>query len=221
MWLLIKTIKSNLLFVVFVFYIFNLCYTLVCMEKTIKNDESILIEIKKSKFIGLSFFCENIEMANEYVKVIRSKHKKATHVCFAYIVNSNEKASDDGEPQGTAGIPILDVLKKQKLKNVLVVVVRYFGGIKLGAGGLVRAYSETASSVVEKSEQADLIAVKEVKTILNYGDEYLLNILKTNKNVYDINVNYTDKMEVTFCITPECNLTNFELIDCGQKLIRI
>lgn len=191
------------------------------MGKTIRADENVLIEIKKSKFIGYSFFCENVEMANEYVKAIRAEHKKATHVCFAYIVNSNEKASDDGEPQGTAGIPILDVLKKQKLENVLAVVVRYFGGIKLGAGGLVRAYSETASTVVEQSGQAELVKVKECKTILNYGEENLLNMLKNNKKIYNIKVDYVDKMEVAFCVEKDYNLTEFNVTEIGEKLIRV
>ncbi len=191
------------------------------MGKTIRTDENVLIEIKKSKFIGYSFFCENVEMANEYVKAIRAEHKKATHVCFAYIVNSNEKASDDGEPQGTAGIPILDVLKKQKLENVLAVVVRYFGGIKLGAGGLVRAYSETASTVVEQSGQAELVKVKECKTILNYGEENLLNMLKNNKQIYNIKVDYVDKMEVAFCVEKDYNLTEFNVTEIGEKLIRV
>ena len=191
------------------------------MGKTIRTDENVLIEIKKSKFIGYSFFCENVEMANEYVKAIRAEHKKATHVCFAYIVNSNEKASDDGEPQGTAGIPILDVLKKQKLENVLAFVVRYFGGIKLGAGGLVRAYSETASTVVEQSGQAELVKVKECKTILNYGEENLLNMLKNNKQIYNIKVDYVDKMEVAFCVEKDYNLTEFNVTEIGEKLIRV
>ena len=117
--------------------------------KTIKYDKENLIEIKKSKFIGYTFFCESIDDANKYLTQVRELHKKATHVCFAYVVNSNEKASDDGEPQGTAGIPILDVIKKQKLTNVLCIVVRYFGGIKLGAGGLVRMYTKTTSEVLK------------------------------------------------------------------------
>lgn len=106
------------------------------------------IEIKKSKFISYSFKVETLEEVKHILEEIKSKNKKATHVCYAYVISGTEflaKAFDDGEPSGTAGKPILSVIQKQNLTNVLVVVVRYFGGIKLGAGGLVRAYSKAAS----------------------------------------------------------------------------
>ena len=160
-------------------------------------------------------------MAKEYIKAVILEHKKDTHVCFEYIINSNEKASDDGEPQGTAGVPILDVLKKQKLENVLAIVVRYFGGIKLGAGGLVRAYSETAATVVEKSELADLLKVKHCKTTLNYGEETMLNLLKNNEHVYNVKVDYVDKMEITFDVENGYQLKEFEVVELDEKLIRV
>ena len=119
--------------------------------KTIKYDKENLIEIKKSKFIGYTFFCESVDDANKYLKQVREVHKKATHVCFAVKFAGDNfvcKCSDDGEPSGTAGRPILNVLEKQNRKNCMVVVVRYFGGIKLGAGGLVRAYTKAAAGVL-------------------------------------------------------------------------
>ena len=112
-----------------------------------------LIEIKKSKFYGYRYDITTQSEADEIVAGLRKEHKKATHVCFAYkIVGGQEivKFSDDGEPSGTAGRPILGVIEKKNLKNVLVVVVRYFGGIKLGAGGLVRAYTKSASDVLSE-----------------------------------------------------------------------
>ena len=108
------------------------------------------IVINKSRFVGImqELTCE--QDIEEVLKNVRAEHKKATHVCYAYVYNIDrvlEKCSDDGEPNGTAGAPILNVIKKRGVKNVIVIVVRYFGGIKLGAGGLVRAYSKTAGSL--------------------------------------------------------------------------
>ena len=192
------------------------------MKTTIKQDQTELIEIKKSKFIGYAFFCSEVEDANVYLKQIRQEHKKATHVCFAYVINSNEKASDDGEPQGTAGLPILEIIKKRKLTNVLVVVVRYFGGIKLGAGGLVRAYGESATSVLNKSEEARLKEVTEFCLTLNYGEESVLNSLKNNSNVYDLSFEYSDKINVKFYSDLSFeNLNDYNLVKLQTKLIRV
>lgn len=110
------------------------------------------LEIKKSKFIGYLFEIKNVEEIKEKIDALKREHKKATHICYAYRLNSPfaEKAVDDGEPSGTAGKPILNVLQKQNIYNSLLVVVRYFGGIKLGAGGLLRAYSKCASETIKK-----------------------------------------------------------------------
>lgn len=119
--------------------------------RTIDKNYENLIEIKKSKFITYIHPVASVGEAEEVLKSVRAKHSDATHVCFAYVINSPnvEKASDDGEPDGTAGKPILDVIKKNDLEDVLIIVVRYFGGIKLGAGGLVRAYSSSASEILK------------------------------------------------------------------------
>ncbi len=104
---------------------------------------------KKSKFIGYLFHCEKVEDVQSALAKLKAEHKKATHICYAYSLANPflEKAVDDGEPGGTAGRPILSVLQKKNVKNVCVFVVRYFGGIKLGAGGLVRAYTKTTSNL--------------------------------------------------------------------------
>lgn len=109
------------------------------------------LEIKKSKFIGLYFPVRSQDEVVEILNNLKKEHKKATHICYAYRLTNpfSEKAFDDGEPFGTAGKPILNVLQKQDKKDSLLVVVRYFGGIKLGAGGLVRAYSKTASETLK------------------------------------------------------------------------
>ena len=121
------------------------------MEKSVLtvwgNHESEKI-IEKSKFLTYSTHVESEEDARVFIAKIRSMHSLATHCCYAFIADklgNLQRFSDDGEPQGTAGVPILDVLKNKKLFETAVVVVRYFGGIKLGAGGLVRAYSSSAA----------------------------------------------------------------------------
>ena len=111
----------------------------------------MIIEIKKSKFIGQLFNVSSQEEILSILQETKKEHKKATHICYAYRLSSpfSEKTFDDGEPSGTAGKPILNVLQKQDRHNCLLIVVRYFGGIKLGAGGLVRAYSKTASETLK------------------------------------------------------------------------
>ncbi len=117
-----------------------------------KNYQIIELEVKKSRFVSYYFEIENIEEISLLLDKIKSQHKKAKHFCYAYILKNpyQEKCSDDGEPNGTAGKPILNVLQKSHQINALVCVVRYFGGIKLGSGGLFRAYSKATSLVVEK-----------------------------------------------------------------------
>lgn len=113
------------------------------------NDELI---IQKSRFIGYVRRVETEEAAHEFIQEIKKKHADATHNCSAYIIGEHDqiqKANDDGEPSGTAGVPMLEVLKKQQLKDTAVVVTRYFGGIKLGAGGLIRAYGGTTSQAIK------------------------------------------------------------------------
>ena len=116
------------------------------MKTVIDNINEIIIN--KSRFICLTCNIADVNEVNKKLEEIKNKYKDATHYCYAYIIGGMEKANDDGEPSGTAGVPILNVLQKEGLKNVLCVVVRYFGGIKLGAGGLTRAYTKAASGVL-------------------------------------------------------------------------
>ena len=111
-----------------------------------------LIE-KKSKFYGYCFDVYSADDVEKILENIKKENKKCTHICYAYSIASDVvlvKAVDDGEPSGTAGRPILNVIEKKNLKNVMVVVIRYFGGIKLGAGGLVRAYTKSASEAIKE-----------------------------------------------------------------------
>lgn len=121
--------------------------------KSVSNEEN-LIEIKKSKFYTYLFAVFNENEIQEALAKIGREHKDASHICFAYILAkpATQKCSDAGEPSGTAGLPILNVIKNQHLSNVLIIVVRYFGGVKLGAGGLTRAYSNSAVEVLKKAK---------------------------------------------------------------------
>ncbi len=124
---------------------------------TADNGEYVY-EVQRSKFIGLCRRVESDEQAAEVVANIRRRYGDCTHVCYAYLTEESSRSCDDGEPSGTAGMPIMECIRTAKLCNTLVAVVRYFGGIKLGAGGLVRAYTHTAAEtlcVAHKTEVAD------------------------------------------------------------------
>ena len=113
--------------------------------------EKFELIINKSKFIAYKLDLSSLEQVKPFLETLRKEHKKANHVCYAYVYKGeivSEKCFDDGEPGGTAGYPILNVIKKKNLTNVLVAVVRYFGGIKLGAGGLTRAYTKACAGVL-------------------------------------------------------------------------
>ncbi|WP_337020026.1 YigZ family protein, partial [Oceanobacillus massiliensis] len=121
---------------------------------TVKREGNGQQIIQKSRFIGYVRRVESEEAAHDFIQEIKKKHHDATHNCSAYIIGEHDqiqKANDDGEPSGTAGVPILEVLKKQHLKDTAVVVTRYFGGIKLGAGGLIRAYGSTTSHAINET----------------------------------------------------------------------
>ena len=107
------------------------------------------IEIKKSKFIAYYYQITTIEEVTIILETLKKEHKKAKHFPYAYQINNNLKKSDDKEPAGTAGLPILNIILKNNLNNTLIVVVRYFGGIKLGSGGLIRAYMNSAGKVIQ------------------------------------------------------------------------
>ena len=119
--------------------------------KTIINEKEIAYIILKSKFIGIIKKVSNKDEINYLLAKYRQDYSNATHLCYAYILPNAKKCSDDGEPSGTAGLPILDILEKNQLCYVLAIVIRYFGGIKLGANGLVRAYSHTISETLNQN----------------------------------------------------------------------
>lgn len=139
--------------------------------RTVRRQANAEIVIKKSRFIGHAKPVETEEEALAFIQEIKQLHKQATHNCSAYIVGERDqfqKASDDGEPSGTAGKPILEVIKHKGLKNVAVVVTRYFGGIMLGAGGLVRAYTDGAVAGIEAADEIVNVLHREVVVDVDY-----------------------------------------------------
>ena len=107
------------------------------------------LEIKKSKFIAYYYQIDTIEEVKELLEKLKKEHKKARHIPYAYKIDNNIKKSDDKEPSGTSGMPILNIIEKNNLNHTLIAIVRYFGGIKLGSGGLIRAYLNTAKEVIK------------------------------------------------------------------------
>lgn len=174
---------------------------------TIKNEVTENYEIKKSEFMSFLFPVKNADEIKIYLDAVRKEHKSATHVCYACILSKPqmEKCSDDGEPDGTAGKPLLELLKKRKLENVLLVVVRYFGGIKLGAGGLIRAYTHAGVLVCDRCEVVEIKEFRTLKLAAKLEDgKSVVSYLKNN-NIEIENIIYSDI--VTIFVKAEENQT--------------
>ncbi|WP_026575904.1 YigZ family protein [Bacillus sp. UNC438CL73TsuS30] len=138
---------------------------------TVKESEEHEIVIQKSRFIAHIKRVETEGAAQDFIQTIKKKHWDATHNCSAYLIGENDqiqKANDDGEPSGTAGVPILEVLKKKNLKDTAVVVTRYFGGIKLGAGGLIRAYGKATSEGIAATGVVERKLMKVMHVTVDY-----------------------------------------------------
>ena len=174
--------------------------------RTIKEDGQVQEEIKKSRFICHAKRVYNEEEARDFISAIKKEHYKATHNCSAFIVGERseiKRTSDDGEPSGTAGVPMLGVLENHNLTNVCVVVTRYFGGIKLGAGGLIRAY---AGSVALAVKEIGIIEIKEqagIQIHMTYAQyqEYG-NFLKEH-NLIELETNFTDQVDTMIFVDKE------------------
>ncbi len=190
---------------------------------TILKDETTDIVEKKSKFIASIGYVENVETAEAKIREIKKKYYDAKHNCIAYRVIENgrviEKASDDGEPSGTAGGPMLNILQKNNLCNLVVIVTRYFGGILLGTGGLVRAYSDATQKVIEKSIKVSKVEGLEIKIKLDYPN---LEIFKYYCKNNEINITKIDYYEdIILKIEMEKNRKNTFLKDIKTKTLNI
>ena len=166
------------------------------MFYTIKEDCSAEITEKKSKFICNVFHVESVEEAEKKLNIIRKKYHDARHNCFVYKVVEGGvfKASDDGEPSGTAGLPMLNVIKKQELTNIIAIVTRYFGGIKLGAGGLTRAYSQAVSEALKEAEivEKELVDIYDITIDYSFTKKFE-HLLKVN-DIECLNKEYLDQV---------------------------
>lgn len=168
---------------------------------SIKNNVKNISIIKKSKFITELYKINNIEEIISKLNELNNKYKDSTHLCYAYIVNGLEKCYDDGEPSGTAGIPILNILKKNNLNNILAVVIRYFGGIKLGAGGLVRAYSNSVNDTLKLTDIIELTEGYLVELEFTYDQVKLVDYILNNKKI--INKEYNDNITYNFYLNKD------------------
>ena len=174
--------------------------------RTIKEDGQVQEEIKKSRFICHAKRVYSEAEARDFITAIKKEHYKATHNCSAFIIGERseiKRTNDDGEPSGTAGVPMLGVLENHNLTNVCVVVTRYFGGIKLGAGGLIRAY---AGSVALAVKEIGIIEIKEQAGIaiqMSYAQyqEYS-NFLREHK-LTEIETNFTDQIDTIIYVDKE------------------
>lgn len=165
--------------------------------KTINQTFTNEIIIEKSKFIGIIKPLNNKDGAKNILNEIKKEYPKATHYCYGYIVNGLQKSNDDGEPSSTAGKPILETLLKNDLFNVILIVVRYFGGIKLGAGGLTRAYVDSASQTIKKSILLTKKEVEIYKINTSYELNDVLNRYLIKKSIIVIDVQYLENIEYT------------------------
>ena len=175
--------------------------------------------INKSKFIGTACYVKNVEEARAFVAKVTSKYSDATHNCFAYVSDTlgNElKFSDNGEPSGTAGMPILEVIRNKKLVQTAVVVTRYFGGIKLGAGGLVRAYTDCAAKAIDNGTVVVESKAIEFEIRCDYTIYKIVEkVLQSLANTVQTDIQYTDMVTISL-------ITKIELYDeISKKLVDI
>lgn len=180
------------------------------LYKTINQEARIENIVEKSKFIAYIKPVDNREEAEEFIKQIKNKHKDATHNVPAMIIGDKMQiqwASDDGEPQGTSGYPILSMLVNEEITNIAIVVTRYFGGIKLGTGGLVRAYSGSAKMALEKAGRASVKEVACVSVSIEYNYFSSLQKLCDNKGYKIENIKYEEKI-IADCLTDSENIDN-------------
>jgi len=164
------------------------------------------IEEKKSRFIGHAVYVSDEEEALRVIELLKKKYWDARHNCFAYVVGERgeiQRFSDDGEPGGTAGRPILEVINGENLRNVLVVVTRYFGGTLLGTGGLVRAYTSATKECIAAADVRGMVYAKRIGISVDYTAVGKLQYFFAEENINIEATNYTDKVEFVIVVDDE------------------
>ena len=183
---------------------------------TIKNNSIKEITIKNSKFITLLYKVYSLEDIKNTLVNVKTLYPNATHYCYAYILNNEKKSSDDGEPSGTAGTPILNILESNNLNFVLSIVVRYFGGIKLGSSGLIRAYSRSVKEAIKENILTKLIEGINVNITFSWSNikqiDYLLKDQLINKKEYLDNITYNISIPINILDTLKNYLISYEII---------
>lgn len=178
--------------------------------KTIAKNGELTIEIKKSKFICQIQRIESEEEGQQFIRHIKKEHYKANHSCSAMIVGSDgllKRSSDDGEPSGTAGIPMLNVLEKLELRNIVAVVTRYFGGTKLGTGGLIRAYSNSVSETIKHLGIVERRHLHGLKITLSYQQYQIFSNFLNQENLQEYGTTFLDNITTSIYIEFD-NITN-------------
>ena len=180
--------------------------------RTIKEDNQHEVEIKKSRFICFLKRIETEEEAKAFIQQIKKEHWKANHNCSAFVLGDHheiQRSSDDGEPSGTAGVPMLEVLKKNDLINVCAVVTRYFGGTKLGAGGLIRAYSGSVAQAIVHTGIVEGRLQQEVFVQLDHSNWGKMENFIASENLAVKDTQFTDRV-VVICMVDENQVDDFE-----------
>lgn len=191
------------------------------MFKSIKENATAEVVEKKSKFIANVFYVESREEAEEIIKRVNKQYHDARHNCYAYrVITSDgiiEKASDDGEPSGTAGAPMLTILSKNNLANVLVIVTRYFGGILLGTGGLVKAYSEACTLGIEKAGIVEKYIAQVYKIELGYSDVDKFKYFAKNNDIIILKEEYLENVILEVAIKEKELVENLSKKEIDMK----
>ena len=186
--------------------------------KRIKKSFVNLIEINKSKFYGILFPVDNVEEVKEYLNQVRKDYPKATHYCYAYRVNGLEKSNDDGEPSGTAGRPMLEYLRNNDLENILCISIRYFGGIKLGASGLLRAYVDSVREVYAISEVYEVREQNIYSLKMSYSLYEIIKNYLSKQEGFTLETNFEEEVEIVYS---SLSLDNEKLINLTNNQINI
>ena len=183
---------------------------------TINNNSKYELIIKNSKFITILYKINNSDNIENILNNIKLEYPDATHYCYAYIVGNFKKASDDGEPSGTAGVPILKVLESNNLTNILAIVIRYFGGIKLGANGLIRAYTKCCANAIKEVTLKELTDGINLNITFSYNRlkeiDYFLKDIKINSKTFNDLITYNIDIEFLFLEKIISNHIDYQII---------
>ena len=187
---------------------------------TIKENIEYKYIVNKSEFITFLIKIYDVEQVKEELNRIKSLYKDATHYCYAYVIDDNKKSSDDGEPGGTAGVPIMETLNKLDMNYVLCVVVRYFGGIKLGAGGLIRAYRKATSDALNKASFSELANGYVITLEAPYDKQKEIEYIIKDKYQKEYKENVIYKLQCTKEIKEQIE-NKYNILEIKEKVIEL